>query len=140
MLVKVNPFNSLLNHHSLLDNFFQGNIAAPVHQFEPRIDVSESEKEFMISAELPGLSREDFKLTVENNLLTLEGEKKSELEDSGKGYYGRERLYGAFKRSFRLTDSLDSKKINADFKNGVLEITIPKAEKAKPKQVEISVS
>ncbi len=140
MLVKWNPVGALLNHGSLLDDFF--NTDFPVHSrgFDPVIDVKETEKNFLINAELPGLSKDDFKLTIENNSLTLEGEKKVEKEEKSDNSYRTERSYGAFKRVFRLTDSVDSKKIAADYTNGILSITVPKSEKAKPKQIEVKVS
>ena len=140
MLVKWNPVGALLNHGSHLDDFF--NTDFPVHSrgFDPVIDVKENEKDFIIHAELPGLSKDDFKLTVEDNSLTLEGEKKVEKEEKSDNSYRTERSYGAFKRVFRLTDSVDSKKIAADYTNGILSITVPKTEKAKPKQIEVKVS
>ncbi len=135
MLVKFNPFGSVVARDPFFDDFF------PTTQtsFDPRIDVKEDEKEFVVRAELPGLSKDDFKLTVENNVLTLEGEKKNEFEEKQDGYFRSERTFGAFRRSFRLTDSVDPKKIKAEYEQGVLNITIPKAEKAKPKLIEVSV-
>lgn len=139
MLVKWNP-SSLLNHGSLFDDFFSTDFPVRTRTFDPVIDVKENEKDFVINAELPGLSKDDFKLTVEDNSLTLEGEKKVEKEENDDNAYRSERSYGAFKRVFRLTDSVDSKKIAADYKNGILSITIPKTEKAKPKSIEVKVS
>jgi len=140
MLVKWNPVGALLNQGSLLNDFF--NTDFPLHSrgFDPVIDVKETEKNFLITAELPGLSKDDFKLTVEDNSLTLEGEKKVEKEEKSDNPYRTERSYGAFKRVFRLTDSVDSKKIAADYTNGILSVTVPKTEKAKPKQIEVKVS
>lgn len=135
MLVKFNPFGSVLARDPFFDDFFP----TPQTSFDPRIDVKEDEKEFVVRAELPGLSKDDFKLTVENNVLTLEGEKKNEFEEKQDGYFRSERTFGAFRRSFRLTDSVDAKKIKAEYEKGVLNITIPKAEKAKPKLIEVSV-
>jgi len=139
MLVKWNPVGAFLNHGSLLDDFFHTDF--PVHSsgFDPVIDVKENEKDFVINAELPGLSKDDFKLTIEDNSLTLEGEKKVAKEENDNAYRS-ERRYGAFKRVFRLTDSVDSKKIAADYTDGILSITVPKSEKAKPKQIEVKVS
>lgn len=135
MLVKFNPFGSVVRRDSFFDDFF-----TPVSTgFEPHVDVKENDKEFHIVAELPGLDKNDFKLTVENNVLTLEGEKKIENEEKADNYFRSERSYGTFKRSFRLTDSVDSKKISAEYKNGILQVRIPKAEKAKPKEIEIAV-
>ena len=140
MLVKWNPVGALLNHGSLLDDFFNPDLPLHSRGFDPVIDVKETEKNFLINAELPGLSKDDFKLTVENNSLTLEGEKKVETEENGDNAHRSERSYGAFKRIFRLTDSVDSKKIAADYTNGILSITVTKTEKAKPKQIEVKVS
>jgi len=135
MLVKFNPLNSVLSRDSFFDDFF-----TPAKTgFDPRIDVVENEKDFLVTAELPGLDKKDFKLTVENNVLILEGEKKSSSEEKDDNYFRIERSYGAFRRAFRLTDSVDSKKIKADYKNGILEVIIPKAAKAKPKEIEIAV-
>ena len=140
MLVKWQPVRSLLNTESIFDDFFGNNWPNQIGSFDPHIDVKETDKSFEISAELPGLAKDDFKLTVENNLLTLSGEKKYENKEEKDGYYRSERRYGAFKRSFRLTDTVDSGKINADFNDGVLNIEIPKTEKAKPKQIEVKVN
>ena len=140
MLVKWNPVGALLNHSSLLDDFFNTDFPVRSRGFDPVIDVKENEKNFEINAELPGLSKDDFKLTIEDNSLTLEGEKKVAKEENSDNTYRSERNYGAFKRVFRLTDSVDSKKIAADYTNGILSITVPKTEKAKPKQIEVKVS
>ncbi len=140
MLVKWNPVGALLNQGSLLEDFFNTDFPLRSRGFDPVIDVKENEKDFLIHAELPGLSKDDFKLTVEDNSLTLEGEKKVAKEEKSDNAYRTERSYGAFKRVFRLTDSVDSKKIAADYTNGILSITVPKTEKAKPKQIEVKVS
>ena len=140
MLVKWNPISSLINTDSIFNEFFNTSFPTGVRSFEPRIDVKETEKSFLIVAELPGLNKDDFKLTVEDNTLILEGEKKLENEEKGENYYRSERSYGSFRRAFRLTDSVDTGKIKADFKNGILAIEIPKTEKAKPKQIEVKVN
>jgi HSP20 family protein len=138
MLVKWQPFESLLNNHDVFSSIFDTR-SAGTREFAPQIEIRETDKNFVIEAELPGLTRKDFKLTVENNTLILEGEKKLSNEEKKQGYYRSERAYGTFRRSFRMTDELDSRNINADFSNGVLNIEIPKAEKAKPKQIEVKV-
>lgn len=139
MLVKYSPFGSLLNRDFFLDDFFSPSLPAVRDDFEPRIDVQENEKEYVISAELPGLSKDDFSVKLEDNLLTLSGEKKFEREEKDEASYRVERRYGDFKRSFRLTDAVDSKKISAEYKNGVLEVKIPKAEKAKAKEIAVNI-
>ena len=103
MLVKFNPLNSLLTRDSFFDDFFDTNFPVATNGFEPKVDVTENEKAFEVSAELPGLTKDDFTLTVENNVLTLEGEKKYEHEEKDDNFYRTERGYGSFKRSFRLT-------------------------------------
>ncbi len=140
MLVKWNPFNALATHEPFWSDFFDADFPLRVNGFEPKVDIKETDKDFVINTELPGLDKNDFKLTVEDNVLTIEGEKKIENEEKNENYYRSERSYGAFKRSFRLTDSVDSKNINAKYKNGILSVTIPKTEKAKPKTVEVKVS
>jgi len=137
MLVKWRPLSSIIPGESLFEDFFNSDFPALVTRFEPRIDIKETDKEFMIVAELPGMEKDDFKLTIEDNMLVLEGEKKVEAEDKDTNYYRSERSYGSFRRSFRLNDTVDSKKIDANYKNGVLTITIPKTEKSKPKQIAI---
>ncbi len=140
MLVKWRPFRSLLDFDPFFETVFDRSFPVPKAAFEPRIDVKETDKEYVISAELPGLNKKDFKLTLENDVLTLEGEKKYEHEEKDGNYYRSERSYGAFRRSFRLTDDIDREKIKADYKNGVLNITLPKTESAQSKAVEIKVN
>lgn len=140
MLVKWSPFGSVVNNDSVFSDFFNESFPVANPGFEPRVDVRENDKNFVITAELPGLAKDDFKITVENNTLVLEGEKKVEKEDVGENTYRSERSQGKFHRAFRLTDSVDSGKIKADYKNGILEIEIPKTEKAKPKQIEVKVN
>jgi HSP20 family protein len=140
MLVKWKPFDSLLNLEPFFEDFFDRTLPVRTAAFEPRIDIKENKKEYVISAELPGLNKEDFKLTLENGVLTLQGEKKYEHEEKDENYYRSERSYGAFRRSFNLTDEVDKDRIKADFKNGVLTIKIPKVKSAQPKPIEINVS
>ncbi len=140
MLVEWKPFGSVANSDSFCNDFFDKSVRTASPGFDPRVDVAENEKNFVIAAELPGLAKDDFKITVENNTLILEGEKKIEKEDKGENYTRSERSYGKFSRAFRLTDSVDGGKIKADYKNGILEIVIPKTEKAKPKQIEVKIN
>ena len=140
MLVKWQPFGSLLSNHDVFGDLLDTKSLARAREFAPRIEVRENDKSYFIDAELPGVEKEDFKLSVENNVLTLEGEKKLVQDEKEEGYYRSERRYGSFRRSFRLTDEIDGKKINANFKNGVLSIEIPKTEKAKPKQIEVKIN
>lgn len=135
MLVKWQPFGSLVER-DIFDDFMPTRAA----RFEPRIDVKETDKSFVIEAELPGLNKDDFKLTIEDNILTLEGEKKHEHEQKNGGLYRSERSYGKFRRSFRLTDEVDRSKVNAEYKDGILTIDVPKSPKAQPKQIDVKMS
>ena len=141
MLVKWKPIRSMHDTRSLVDEFFGDTSLTPfAPNFEPRVDVKEKKNEYEISAELAGLNKDDVSITLENNTLVLKGEKKSEEKKEDENYYRSERRYGSFCRSFRLSDEIKREDISANFKDGVLNITLPKAEKAKPKEIAIKVS
>lgn len=140
MLVRWTPFRGLLNSDSFLSDFVNTGLTVRESTFDPNVEVKETEKSFLIRAELPGLNKEDFKLYLENNNLILEGEKKFESEEKKDGYYRSERSYGSFRRVFRLGDEIDHKKVGAEFKNGLLSIMLNKIEKAQPKQVDVKIS
>ena len=109
-------------------------------QWAPAVDISEDAETLTIRADLAGLRKEDVKINVEDGVLTLHGERKfDEQKENGKNYYRIERGYGVFARSFTLPNTVNSERISAHMKDGVLEITIPKREEAKPKQIEIQV-
>lgn len=103
----------------------------------PPVDISENDSEYLIAAELPGLRKEDVKVTMENGMLTVSGERK---EDKSLKYHRVERCYGAFVRSFAIPSDGDASKVKAEFKDGVLMIRVAKSEAAKPKQIEVKVS
>jgi len=105
----------------------------------PSVDVFEDKESLKIVAELPGLKPEDVKITLENSTLTLRGEKKQVAEEKTERVHRYERSYGSFERSFSLPNTVDTDKVAASFENGVLTITLPKAEKAKPREVSVSV-
>lgn len=96
----------------------------------PSIDVRETETEFVIEAELPGMDEKDVSVTLNNGILTLKGEKKSEREEKKDDYHLMERSYGSFQRSFRVADAVDADKVNASFDKGVLKVTMPKRPEA----------
>ena len=130
----------------IFDDFFQGWDVAPfagpsarLAAFHPSIDVKESDKEISVKAELPGLEEKDVEVLLDNETLTIKGEKKEEKEDKGKGYYHVECSYGSFHRVIPLPAGIDKKKVQAQFKNGVLNITLPKAEEAKAKGKKIPI-
>ncbi len=104
----------------------------------PPVDVRETEEAFTVTAELPGLSREDIQITLENNILRLTGERKFERDEKQENYHRIERSYGAFTRSFALPSQVDAERVQANFKDGVLTITVPKADAARPRKIDIS--
>jgi HSP20 family protein len=114
--------------------------AMTVAEWAPLVDIVEDEKEYLIKAELPEVKREDVKVSVEEGVLTVSGERKFEKEEKGKKYHRIERAYGRYARSFTLPDDADPSKVTAEFKDGVLRVHLPKSEKAKPKSVEIKVA
>src|SRR5439155_13006421 len=104
----------------------------------PLADSTEDDREYVIKAELPELKKEDIKVTAENGVLTISGERKFEKEEIK--YHRVERGYGSFVRTFALPEDADAEKIKAAFKQGILEVHLPKNEKAKPKQIEVNVA
>ena len=105
----------------------------------PRVDVHETDKEILIDAELPGIDKKDIQVELKENLLTIIGERKQERTSKNEECSRVERHYGKFERSFGLPDTVHSEKVNAEYKNGVLTLTLPKTEKAMPKEIKIDV-
>lgn len=103
----------------------------------PVVDIYETEESTVIKADLPGITKENIKINVEDNILSLTGERTYEEEVEKENFYRRERAYGTFKREFTLPSTVDHEKIKADFKDGVLKIEIPKPEEKKPKEISI---
>ena len=104
----------------------------------PAVDVRESEEAFVFTAELPGLGKDDVEITVEDSILTLSGERLFAGEKEEKNYRRIERSYGSFSRSFTLPSAVDAGRISATFENGLLTVTVPKAEQAKARKIAIS--
>ena len=105
----------------------------------PAVDIFENEHELTVKADLPDVKPEDLDIRVENNILTIRGERKFEKKVDEKNYLRVERSYGSFARSFSLANTVNSEAIKADYKDGVLTLTIPKREEAKPKQIKVNV-
>ena len=112
----------------------------PAASWSPPVDVKETADAYTIEADLPGISKEDVKLTVLDDALTIKGERKSEKETTESGYQRVERRYGSFQRSFRIPGGIDPGRVTAHFDNGVLRVTLPKREESKPKQIEVKVN
>jgi HSP20 family protein len=139
-----NPFSLLKQEmDSLFDNFYRGFDIEPFESrlgaFSPKVDVTESDKEIKISAELPGMEEKDIDVSLQNDMLTIKGEKKEEKEDKGKDYYKMERSYGSFSRTIPLPVEVETDKVDARFKNGLLSITLPKTAKAVAETKKIAV-
>jgi len=141
MLVRFNSPRFLLD--SVFDNFFRGDVqdngSFGLSHWTPAVDIAEQENEYLVKVELPGVNKDDVKITVDNNILTIRGEKKQDQEAKDDNYYRVERNYGSFLRTFRLPSSVHADKIDAVYKDGILTVTVPKSEEAKPKQIEVKV-
>jgi HSP20 family protein len=136
-----NPFGSL---HREIDRLFEeftrgpapGGVPAVSH-LVPNIDIAETDKEIQISAEMPGLERKDVEISLEDNMLTVRGEKKVEDQQKDKSVRVSERTYGVFMRVLELPPGIDPSQIQATMSNGILNITIPKPDKPQPKKIEV---
>ena len=124
----VDEFNTMHSEvERIFDRFRGGELdSGEVQSWLPAIDIVEQETAFTIKAELPGVDKKDVKITVQNNVLTIKGEKKQESEKKGENYHRTERLYGSFHRSFTLPATIVSDKIDASYDNGVLILNLPK--------------
>ena len=147
-LARYEPLQELEEIQNRLSSFFgrspgrrgNGHGDLALADWAPMADISEDENEYVIKAELPELKKEDVKVTVENGVLTISGERKFEKEEKNKKYHRVERAYGRFARSFALPDDADASKVKAEFKDGMLTVHLPKSEKAKPKQIEVKIA
>ena len=134
-----NEMNRLFN--TFFDSPTPGNggSGGSVRRWIPAMDVVETEDHFVLRADLPGLSENDVNIELEDNVLTVAGERKAEHEQRGEGYYRVERAFGSFSRSLTLPEGVNADAIQASFDNGVLEVRIPKPEQHKPRKVQISL-
>jgi HSP20 family protein len=117
-----------------------GREALTVPDWAPMVDISETDDEYLVKAEIPEVKKEEVKVRVEDGVLTIEGERKQEKEEKGKKFHRVERYYGTFLRTFNVPENVDEKKVRAEFKDGVLIVHLPKAEMAKPKAFEVKVA
>jgi HSP20 family protein len=106
----------------------------------PPVDIAEDDKEYAIKVELPGVNKEDLRVSVEGGVLSISGERKAEKEEKNKKYHRIERTYGSFARSFTLPEGTASDKVSAEFKDGVLRVHLPKDEAAKPKSIDVKIA
>ena len=147
-LVRWDPFRELEEVPDRLNRMFARPVASGtngketmiVADWTPSVDISETEGEYLIKAEIPDVKKEDVKVTVEDGVLTIQGQRKQEKEEKGTKYHRIERSYGSFVRTFSLPDVIETDRVKAEFKDGVLNLHLPKSERAKPKAIEVKVA
>ncbi len=147
-LTRWNPFREMEELQNRVMNAFnlspvrrgEGQESITVAQWAPLVDITEDDSEYVISAELPEVKKQDVKVTVENGVLTISGERNFEKEEKGRKYHRVERSYGSFVRSFTLPDDADASKVTAAFRDGMLKVQVTKSEAARPKQIEVKVN
>ncbi len=143
LTLRRNPFDFDLDFPRELERFlnrpFTRNLEVLAEEWMPSVDIAETKDEIKVKAEVPGMTKEDISISLADNVLTLRGEKKQEKEEKGKTFYRMERSYGSFARSFSLPTAVLANKVKAVYKDGVLEITLPKSEQVKSKEIPILV-
>jgi HSP20 family protein len=143
-LVSYDPLDRFFDIREDFDNvmrdFLRGfNVPVSNRGVFPLADVKEDEDKYTVTVEVPGIDKKDLKIKVKENSLLVEGEKKEETREEKESYLRVERSYGNFRRAFSFESDLDAEKVNAEFKNGILTVTLPKTEKEKPKEIDIKV-
>ncbi len=143
-IVRYDPFRDIRTLQDEVNRLFSSNLPRFFNDegiargaWSPNVDIFENKDQIVIEAELPGMNREDFDLSVENNVLTLYGERRFEKKDEGDNYHRVERSYGSFSRSFTLPQSVSAEGANAEFRNGVLRVSLPKREEVKARKIQI---
>jgi len=145
-IVRWNPVRDLLGLQEEMNMLF-GDFLGPaargnepgIVRWAPRVDIAEQNGTYELTADLPGLKKDDIKIELHDNVLTVKGEKKVEEDKKEKNYRLAERYYGEFMRAFTLPDNVNKDGIEAEFKDGVLKLTIPKTEQPKPREIEVKV-
>ncbi len=133
---EVNSLQREMNR--MFDSFFQDSEeSASMSAWHPSVDIKENPDKIDVYAELPGMTKKDIKISIRDNVLSISGEKVREQAEDDANYHRMERIYGAFSRSFTLPTKVEMDKVNAAFHDGVLHLTLPKAEEEKPRQIEI---
>jgi HSP20 family protein len=139
---EMTPFSALRDlegqFNRMFDEMFEGNAGG--RGWSPAIDLVETEDNYLIEADLPGMHKDDIELVVVDNLVTIKGERKYQSEARREGYHRFERQYGNFQRTFEIPGGFRGDAVDAKFENGVLRVTLPKREEMKPKQIEVKVS
>ncbi len=141
-LVRWDPFRDLIALEDRVNCLFSGvqahgSVDASSGEWSPTVDIYEEGHNLLLQADLPGVNKDDVEVQVEGNVLTLRGERRQEKDVKENQYHRLERTYGAFKRSFTLPAGIDRDKIRAEYRDGVLRLTLPRAEEAKPKNIKV---
>ena len=144
-IVRYDPFRDLRTLQEEVNRLFSSSLTPSFGDegigrgaWNPTVDIYENKDEIVLEAELPGMDREDFELTIEHNVITLRGERRFEKKDEADNYHRVERSYGSFTRSFTLPQMVSGEGATAEYRNGVLRVTLPKREEAKPRRIEIA--
>ncbi len=140
----LDPFDLITDLHDNINQAFSNSLRRQKDDrwsqlFNPMMDLIEEENQYILKADVPGLEKDAIDITMTGNVLTLKGERKEESEKKSKNYYRLERQFGSFQRSIEFPTDVRGDQIKAGYKNGVLEITVPKAENAKPRQIRVDV-
>ena len=145
-IVRWEPVRELSSLQTEMNRLFNTMFESPTvgnggtRRWSPAMDLLETEDHFVLRADLPGMREEDVAIELEDNVLTVSGERKADHEENGEGFYRVERAFGSFSRSLTLPRGIDAEAVNAGFTNGVLEVRIPKPEQRKPRKIAISTS
>ncbi len=144
-LIRWSPVDDLFDIQDNINKVFGNYLSARGGQAKvigwmPPVDITESENEFLIKADIPGMKKEDIKISLDDNTLTISGERKEEKEEKGKNFVKKEKAFGSFMRSFSLPHSVDAKGIKASYKEGVLSVNVPKSEESKPREIKIDIN
>ena len=146
-IVRYDPFRDLRSLQEEVNRLFTGNMARSFDEegiargsWSPSVDIYENKDQIVLEAELPGMKREDFDLSVANNTITLRGERHFEKKDDSDNYHRVERAYGSFTRSFTLPNTVTAEGATAEYTNGVLRVTLPKREDTKARRIEIKTN
>src|SRR5947207_9980669 len=144
---RYDPFRDLRSLQDEVNRLFTSNLTRSFDDegiargaWSPSVDIFENKDHIVLEAELPGMNREDFELSVENNVITLRGERHFEKKDESDNYHRVERSYGSFTRSFTLPNTVSAERANAEYSNGVLRVTLPKREETKARRIEIKTN
>ncbi len=150
MITRWDPLHELSSLSDRMNRLFQHSLGTPASNyadeslmsagFMPAVDVYEDEQSVVLKVEVPGIDQKDIDIRVENNVLTIRGERKLETHEKEENFQRVERRYGSFTRSFTLPNTIDTEKVSAEYENGVLKVAMAKRAEAKPKQIKVNVT